>query len=246
VNAAVPALLAAAAYVTFTARPRLLATPAPTTAALPLVAVAAAGYLAGPAVALLTGAALLAYPRARRRLTAAREARTVRDAVPEVCRAVAAELRSGAPPDTALLRAAADAPPALARHLRRLAPHPPPPPAWAGPPGTERLVAVGALWWVAADAGAGLADGLDRLAGALVAEQRQRAEVAAQLAGPKASAAVLAALPAFGIALAAALGARPLHFFGRTPLGAACLLAGAGLDAAGVLWVRRLAAGAAP
>ncbi|MDQ1712320.1 MAG: tight adherence protein [Frankiaceae bacterium] len=217
---------------------------------LPVVPLGAAvvAYLAGPRLAVVAFAAAYAGRAARRRHAVATRARAVAESLADLCRATAAELRAGAPPVVALARAAEDAPPELAAHVRRLATHGPAPPAetWAALPGAERLRAVGALWRVGADTGSGLADGLDRLAESFAAEQRQRADLAAQLAGPKASAAVLAALPLCGIALAAMLGARPLHFLMATPPGAACLVAGVALDVAGVLWVRRLTAAASP
>ncbi|HEU0131075.1 MAG TPA: type II secretion system F family protein [Mycobacteriales bacterium] len=210
------------------------------------VAAAAVAALAlGPAVSLAVPPGALAARALLRRRTAANAARDTRAALPGACRTAAAELRAGAPPPEAFARAAADAPPALAAALRRAAALGPAAP-WPDLPGGERLAAVAALWRVAADAGSGLADGLDRLADALAGDERLRAEVAAQLAGPRTSAAVLAALPLGGIALAAALGARPVTFLLRTPPGLACLLAGAALDATGVWWVRRLTARAAP
>lgn len=215
-----PALLLAAAYLLLTA------SPASSVRLRSLRAVAA------PLPARLHGLASFR--------TGARDAAAVTAALPELCRAAAAELRSGAPPPLALSRAAAEVPPALAAHVRRLAADPGPPADWAALRGAEQLRALGALWSVAADAGSGLADGLDRLAASLAAEQRRRADVAAQLAGPKASAAVLAVLPLCGVALAASLGARPVAFLTRTPYGIACLVAAILLDAAGVWWVRRI------
>jgi tight adherence protein B len=256
-SAALPAaVFAVAAYVAATqpgAAARRLRTVAPGATPPrrppPVVPVGAAlvAYLAGPRLALAALVTAYAVRAALRRHAATTGARAVADALPDLCRATAAELRAGAPPAVALARAADDAPPDLAAHLRRLA-HGPAPPAdaWATLPGAERLRAVGALWYAAADAGSGLADGLDRLAESLSAEHRQRADLAAQLAGPKASAAVLAALPLAGIALAAVLGARPYAFLTGTTAGAACLVAGALLDVAGVLWVRRITARAAP
>lgn len=200
--------------------------------------VAAALAFVAPAFGVLVVAALLAAPRISRARLAAHSAAATRAALPELCRATAAELRTGRPPPDALAAAAEDLPPPLAAHVRRLAADPTG--AWDALPGAERLRAVAALWTVAADAGSGLADGLDRLAATLAAEERRRADVAAQLAGPKATAAVLAALPLCGVALAMTLGADPAAFLLRTPPGLACLVAGASLDACGVLWVRRL------
>ena len=241
----VPALLLAAAVLLVTspgvARARLRPVPAPP---LLLVTLATTALLR-PALGLAAVPAYLAYRHVAAARTRATGRATVAAALPELCRATAAELRTGAPPSVALTRAAADAPPALAAHVRRLATAadlgpPPPPDEWAALPGADHLRALGALWSVAADAGNGLADGLDRLAASLAAEERRRADVAAQLAGPRVSAAVLAALPLAGIALAASLGARPVAFLLATPVGLACLAGGAALDATGVWWVRRI------
>lgn len=257
-TAALPAvaLLALAAYLAHpggAARRLAAVAPAAPRRPLPVVPLGAAllAFLAGPRLALAAFAAGYAVRAALRRRATAARARAVTEALPDVCRATAAELRAGAPPPAALARAAEDAPPDLAAHLARLAAlathgPAPPPEAWSTVPGGGRLRAVGALWQVAADEGSGLADGLDRLAASLAAEQRQRADLAAQLAGPKASAAVLAALPLCGIALAAALGARPFRFLTGTPAGAACLLTGTALDVAGLLWVRRITTRASP
>ena len=250
-TALVPALLLAAAYLLATSPPpgrtRLHALAALPRARDSLPAVVALGALAvlRPVLALAAGLVYLASRRLAANRAGAREVAAVSAAVPELCRAAAAELRTGAPPSVALTRAAADAPDALGAHVRRLAAAgdigpSPPPGEWAALPGAERLRALGALWSVAAHAGSGLADGLDRLAASLAAEERRRADVAAQLAGPRASAAVLAALPLCGLALAASLGARPVPFLLTTPIGLACLVLGAALDVAGVCWVRRI------
>ena len=243
----VAVLACLAVYVATLPRPSRLAPPAARPPALLWAAGLAAALSLGPLLAFAVAGAAWAAQAAARRAAAAREARANAAALPALCRTAAAELRAGAAPAVALARAAADAPPALGSAVGTVAAAAQlgvPPGAWPAVPGADRLDAVAALWLVAADAGAGLADGLDRLASALAAEQRRRAELAAQLAGPRASAVVLAALPAFGLALAAALGAEPLRFL-RTPPGAACLAAAALLDAAGVLWVRRITSRAA-
>ena len=77
------------------------------------------------------------------------------------------------------------------------------------------------------------------------ARETQRRQVAAALAGPRASAALLALLPLAGVALAAGLGARPLHVLLHTPLGVGCLLLGAALDLLGLWWTTRIVARAA-
>ena len=62
----------------------------------------------------------------------------------------------------------------------------------------------------------------------------------ARMAGPRASTAVLAALPGFGLLLGELSGARPLHVLSGTPPGQVLLVAGAALVCAGLLWTERL------
>ena len=68
----------------------------------------------------------------------------------------------------------------------------------------------------------------------------QRRTVAIALAGPRASAALLTALPLLGIALGAAMGARPWAVLLGMPAGRVLSCVGVLLDAVGVLWMRRI------
>lgn len=104
------------------------------------------------------------------------------------------------------------------------------------------LAPVGAAWSVAARHGAPLAGVLQRVAADLDARDAQADRVAALLAGPRASSALLTAMPALGLVLGSALGARPVAFLLGTRAGHAALLGGVVLDAAGALWTGRLAA----
>jgi len=106
----------------------------------------------------------------------------------------------------------------------------------------ELLAGLGACWQVCAGTGSGLAMAVDRLEEGLRAEQGQRLAVAAELAGPRATAGLLACLPLAGIGLAAALGARPVHVLLHTTIGLACAVLGVGLDGLGVWWTGRLVA----
>ncbi|HEU5156002.1 MAG TPA: type II secretion system F family protein [Streptosporangiaceae bacterium] len=174
-------------------------------------------------------------------------ARARRIAVIELCDGLAAELVAGRPPATALANAAGvveaelrDALAAVGRagdvaaELDRL----------AKLPGAEGLRLLAGCWRIGAERGGMFGSVVADLASALRDEEAHRAEVAAQLAGPRATAKLLAVLPLLGLAMGMALGARPLAFlFGSLP-GLACLLVGAGLDALGLWWTRRLAAGA--
>lgn len=194
-------------------------------------------------VALGAGAVPL-VSRFRRKRRSRATAEGTETAVIDLCAAVAGELRSGRLPGGALLAAGVgrlgregaalvaavrfggDVPAALNRAARL--------------PGAGGLRAVAACWQVSADGGAGLADGLERVAGALRAERDQREELRSQLAGPRSTATVLALLPAFGLLLGTAMGASPLSVLLHTPVGLACLTAGGLLEWAGLAWVARL------
>jgi tight adherence protein B len=102
------------------------------------------------------------------------------------------------------------------------------------------LRSLAACWSVCSATGSGLAAAVDRLEEGLRADEVLRQALAAELAGPRATAGLLAVLPVVGLVLAGALGADPLHVLLHTPLGLVCLVAGIGLDALGVLWTQRL------
>jgi tight adherence protein B len=168
-----------------------------------------------------------------------------RAAVIELCDGFGAELAAGRSPETALAHAASAADPELRRLLV------------AAPadgdvataldrasklPGAEGLRLLAGCWRIGAERGGSFALVVDGLAAALRDEEAHRAELAAQLAGPRATARLLAVLPLLGLAMAAALGARPVAFLLGTLPGVACLSAGVTLDIAGLWWTRRLAA----
>lgn len=111
----------------------------------------------------------------------------------------------------------------------------------AGQPGAEALREVAACWGVAEGSGAGLAASLDLVAGGLREREAHRREIAAELAGVRASGYLLAALPAFGLLLGGALGADPVHVLLGTAPGNVALAAGLVLDVAGVAWLGHLA-----
>jgi tight adherence protein B len=102
------------------------------------------------------------------------------------------------------------------------------------------LEPIAHAWRVAEHSGAPLVDVLGRVAADLADHEQQQRSVAVALAGPRSSAALLAGLPVVGIALGAAMGARPLAFLFGTPQGRLVCCVGAVLDAAGVLWTQRL------
>jgi tight adherence protein B len=157
--------------------------------------------------------------------------------------ALAAELHSGQPPPAALAYAAGEPPcwPAalaaaeagddIAAGLRRDAREHP------------ALAGLAACWQVGESTGAGLAEAVDRLARAARLDEETRSQLAAHLAGPRATARVLAGLPVVGIGLGVMLGADPLAWLLGTPLGWCCLALGVLLSAAGMAWTGAIVRG---
>ena len=205
--------------------------------------------LAGAAVAAL-GAVL--GLRAWTRRAAARTRELERAGATEALAVLGAELRAGRPPADALDGAAAVAVGPLGLTLAAAATG-----ARYGADAGAVLVrsaeecavpdllrGLGACWQVCGTTGSSLAAAVERLGEALRAEQVQRQAVDAELAGPRATAVLLAGLPLAGIALASGLGARPVHVLLHTPIGLACLVVGVGLDLLGVWWTGRLVAAA--
>jgi tight adherence protein B len=210
-------------------------------------------------VALVTGAALLTLSagvavatavRAASRRARRRRAEAVRAAVLDLLTGLAAELRAGSQPRAALAVVSSSAP-ALLAPVAAAARSPVADPAAAlalvaGKPGAAALADLGVAWRVVADTGAGLAGVVDRVASGARADDAVRREVAAQVAGPRATAALLAGLPLAGVGLGAALGADPLGFLLGDRPGRICLLAGVVLVAAGTAWTDTISARAEP
>jgi tight adherence protein B len=143
-------------------------------------------------------------------------------AVRAVGAAVVAQIRRGVSPGRA-----------LRTHLLTGPPHPRRAPC---PSAVQLAVALD----VSERTGAGTASTLHRFAEALRADERSAQERAAALAGPQATAAVLAVLPLAGLVLGALLGGRPWHALLATSAGRASLLAGALLWFVGRRWTTYL------
>lgn len=168
-----------------------------------------------------------------------------RRAAADVVLSLSAELSTGVPPETALIRAAegrsfmrnsvgavrvgGDVPAGLR--------------ADAEESSVPVLIAVAAVWQVSEGSGAGLSDATHRLGAAALQRERMRRDLASQMAGPKATARVLALLPAVGLLLGSGLGGSPVAWLLGTPLGWLMLGLGLGLEALGLWWVRRLVRG---
>jgi tight adherence protein B len=195
-------------------------------------------------VAAVAAAAALGLVTLRRRAVSRRSAAARSAAVMEICDQLAAELRAGQPPGQALAHTARSwpelEPAATAARLGGSVPD-----ALRAlsvvVAGGAALARVAAAWQVAHRTGAGLAGVLGRLADGLREQDATRQEVMATLAAPRATARLLALLPAFGLLLGEGLGADPWRFLVASPLGLLCLALGCGLALAGLAWVERLA-----
>ena len=178
-----------------------------------------------------------------------REAARTRAAVIELCAALGAELLAGRAPQAALASAAAGLPLPPTLQAAGAGPHLDVAQVLrdaAGLPGGGGLAGLAACWQLSDEAGAGLSAAVLRLADALRDEEQVRREVAAQLAGPRSTAVLLAGLPGLGMLLGGALGVAPWAVLTGTPVGLGCLALGLLLEAAGLLWTRRIVRAAAP
>ncbi|WP_326551060.1 type II secretion system F family protein [Micromonospora sp. NBC_01813] len=88
--------------------------------------------------------------------------------------------------------------------------------------------------------GAPLAELIERIETDARALDRAREAAAAQAAGSRVTAWLLAGLPAGGIALGYGIGVDPLAVLLRTPIGAACALGAVALQITGLIWTERL------
>ncbi|TCN48948.1 tight adherence protein B [Rhodococcus sp. SMB37] len=105
----------------------------------------------------------------------------------------------------------------------------------------ESLVRVADAWSVSDRHGLALAELLSAARSDLAARMRIRTRTDAGLAGARATATVLAALPLLGVALGQLMGAAPLTTLLGGGLGAVLLVLGTVLVCAGLLWTDRIA-----
>ncbi|WP_219414883.1 type II secretion system F family protein [Pseudonocardia nigra] len=229
--------------------------PGPRSLAGPVVLGAVAGaVLAGPggAVAGVLLAVTLRHRRARARATSAAAAASseLADAVGRI----AEELRAGSHPAAALAGVRADGPLAqeilapaaaaarlgdgVAAALRRGAGEP----AHVG--GDVERVAL--AWTLAERHGIPLAELLGRVHEDIRWRVRFGATVRAQLAGPRATATILTALPLLGIGLGQLVGADPIGVLRGGALGQVLLVVGVALAAAGMAWAEQILRAAVP
>jgi tight adherence protein B len=194
-------------------------------------AAALAALVGGPMAAVVASvyAVVLSVEVRCRRRTVRRTAVTAR-ALDDIA-AYAADLRAGADLRATEGRRPADGlvgtPPALADGAEEV----------------DRLrQRVSTARRVAEVTGAPLADLLDRLEADSRAIARVRANAIAQAAGAQATAYLLAALPAGGVALGFGIGVDSLHVLLHTRLGAVFTIVALGLQVGGLAWSSRLTA----
>ena len=206
--------------------------------------------LAGPRTAAFatSGAVVLGTAVRLGRLRVRRRVVTqARVAVAEACTLLAANLRTGMVPAQALA-AAADSCPALEEARQTLALGGDVTVVWrrqARQEGSGGLRELARAWRVGTRTGASLTGTLDEVARGLTADVALRAVVGGELAAPRATGKVMAALPALGLGLGYLLGGDPLRWLGAGPAGWLCLLGGTVLACGGVLWIESLARRAA-
>ncbi|MEU4565740.1 hypothetical protein [Micromonospora sp. NPDC023956] len=216
---------------------------------------AGGGLLAGPAAAVVAAAYAALGVRALLRRQANRSAERLRRHRLDQLGALAADLRAGLPVPVTLTgdRAGSEAGhsvpvvvadgPAVpggtdpADRPERSADATTAP---VGPDRIDRLTRAAAR--LADRTGAPLADLVERIEADLRALDRGLAAAAAQAAGARATAWLLAALPLGGIALGYGIGVDPVRVLLHTPVGAGCAVAATAFQVVGLLWAERLGA----
>jgi tight adherence protein B len=118
-------------------------------------------------------------------------------------------------------------------------------PPRAGPEGpsaefAQVLTRVAAAVRLSARTGCSLAAVLTAVEDDLRARAGAEAELRSAVAGPRASAAVLAGLPVLGLLMGSGVGADPWRVLTTTGTGTVLLVAGVSLETAGLLWSARL------
>lgn len=103
------------------------------------------------------------------------------------------------------------------------------------------LTPLAACWQVCAATGSGLAVAIERLAESARVAEEVHVELEAQLAGPRATARMLAGLPVIAVLLGMALGGAPLQWLLGSPIGWTCAGLGGALTLVGWLWTGQIA-----
>jgi tight adherence protein B len=220
------------------------------TAVLAVAAAVLTGIASTPLVAVLVAGAVGAAGQAwGRRRDAVVEEQRLRG-LAEALGAFAADLRAGRSAEEAVSAAVTACPDqaagrSLAVALRAPAAGPAPPvgrgDAWAA--AVSRLAAAVRL---SNRTGCSLAAVACAVEDDVRARLRQRQDLRTAVAAPRASAALLAGLPALALLMGGGVGADPWRVLTTTPTGQLLLVVGVALEAAGVTWSARLVRRALP
>jgi tight adherence protein B len=219
------------------------------------VAAVAGGWLGGPVAAFAAGAYAALGVHGARRVRRGRAQAQLRSVALDAMSGLADDVRAGAPAPVALnsaLRAMAEA--ADGRTAGELLAV-----GSAGPgahaalalrtvsePALRGVLTPLAAVWALLDHGVPLADLVERLDAELRTRTAASQRAAAQLAGARATAVLLGALPCLGLLLGQFVGAHPLAEVLTTRLGGACAVAAVTLQVTGVLWSGRITRATAP
>ena len=208
----------------------------------PALAAGTVGLLVStPVVAVLAAACGAAAGRALRQRVRDQAAQRRARALVEALGALAAELRAGRPLDEATATAVGSCPDpttaAAVGPVLRLG-EPPPDPAVDG--AAQALVRVAAAVRLSARTGCSLAGVVTAVEDDLRARLHAEQELRSAVAGPRASAAVLAGLPVLGLLMGSGVGADPWRVLTTTGSGTVLLVLGVGLELAGTAWSARL------
>lgn len=207
-----------------------------------LVLAGTAGLAVAGSVALIAVTVIQLWRNRRRSARAV----ALSSAVVEACQLLAGLLRVGHVPVMALRLAAADCPVlAQADAASRVG-------AWVPAvlrrqsmePGGTGLGELAVAWEVAERSGASLTATLDALAERLDAASRVARVVAAELAAPRATGRILAALPLVGLFLGYGIGGDPGAFLLGSLFGQLCAMVAVALACAGVWWIEWLSGSA--
>ncbi|MCZ2817564.1 type II secretion system F family protein [Modestobacter sp. VKM Ac-2984] len=201
----------------------------------------AAVLLSTPVVAALAAVCGAVAGRAlqMRGRTAAADRRT--RALVEALGVLAAEVRAGRPLREAAEAAVGGCPdPGTARALEPVLRLAAPPAVPADDESSHALVRIAAAVRLSTRTGCSLAGVVAAVEDDLRARLRAGEELRSAVAGPRASATVLAGLPLLGLLMGSGVGADPWRVLTTTAAGTALLVLGVALELAGLTWSARL------
>ena len=218
-------------------------------AVLPFVVLGLILAIVAPPALALVGTAVAAVARLRRRRSRLRGERQAEgEAMTAALETLVGELRIGAHPLRAFGIAASESGGTVGAALQTVTAR-----AGLGADVAAGLRAVAAgsavpfyweriavCWRLASDHGLAMSTLMRAAQRDIVDRQRFSGRVHAGLAGARATAAILAGLPALGIALGQLIGAHPMRFLLGGGAGSWLLLIGTGLTGAGLAWSDRI------